>query len=137
MPRSGFVLFFARRKTRVIGLLLLGSVFGIAATRPGKEEFVNLKVLPANISSAALEKIMSEDFQEGLGVSCVYCHVQDAASRKFDYASDVKPEKDTARSMMRMTMQINRQFFHQQKTIGDSTAMVSCATCHHGNAVPK
>lgn len=130
-------MFCTRRKNRVIGLLLLCSAVGIAATRPHKEEFVNLKVLPANISSAALEKIMAEDFQEGLGVTCVYCHVQDASTRKFDYASDAKPEKDTARSMMRMTMQINREFFHQQKAIGDSTAMVSCATCHHGNAVPK
>jgi hypothetical protein len=81
---------------------------------------------------------MVEDCGDALGVRCDYCHVEDKAANKFDYASDAKPEKDTARSMMRMTLELNKKYFGQgQPVIGSSSMLVTCYTCHHGDPVPK
>jgi hypothetical protein len=108
-----------------------------AAIRPPKTEFRNLKVLPKDISSADLNRIMIDEFEDGLGVGCNFCHKEDPASHKPDYASDEKPEKQIARSMMRMTMRINRQFFKDKHpVIGSPMLVVSCATCHDGKPRP-
>ena len=82
----------------------------IAATAPPEGGFKNLKVLPKNISSAALSKIMVDDFVDGLGVSCGFCHAEQKNSHGLDYASDERPEKQIARLMMRMTMGVNKKY---------------------------
>jgi hypothetical protein len=126
------------KKNRVIALLAFISFFAIAATNSTGEKAVNLKVLPKEINEHDLDKIMVEECGAGLGVKCNYCHVQDKATEKFDYASDAIPEKDTARSMMRMTLELNRKYFGQKNpAIGDKTMVVTCYTCHRGFAVPK
>lgn len=126
------------RKNQVMALLALLSFIGIAATSLPEDKPVNLKVLPKDINEKDLNKIMVEDCADGLGVRCDYCHVEDKAANKFDYASDAKPEKDTARSMMRMTLELNKKYFGQaQPVIGSSSMLVTCYTCHHGDPVPK
>jgi hypothetical protein len=128
----------AGKKNIVTLLLLCLSVIAISATGAGEDKPVNLKVLPKNINEKDLNKIMVEDCADGLGVRCDYCHVEDKAANKFDYASDAKPEKDTARSMMRMTMELNKKYFGQaQSVIGSPAMLVTCYTCHHGEPVPK
>jgi len=126
---------FPRFGKKYIVVAALGVVVtaAIAATSPPERKFTNLKVLPKNISSAALSKIMVDDFVDGLGVSCGFCHVEQKNSHGLDYASDEKPEKQIARLMMRMTMGVNKKYFKlKHPQIGDSVLVISCVTCHNG-----
>ena len=82
----------------------------------------NLKVLKVT-SGAEVGQIM-RTFTAGLGVQCIYCHVQG------NFASDENPKKATARTMISMMQKINAGF-------GDSKMHVSCYTCHRGEAEPK
>jgi hypothetical protein len=98
---------------------------------------VNLKLLPKDISSEDLMKIMF-GFSKQLGVKCTFCHVEDAATKHPNFASDQKPEKNTARTMMLMTGEINTKYLAQ---IHDPDATpnqktVSCGTCHQGHSMP-
>ena len=111
----------------------------VAATAPGAggNDYKNLKVLPKNVSTKKLQEIMIDDFEDGLGVSCGFCHAEQKGSHKLDYASDEKPEKEIARNMMRMTMKLNRKYFQSPHAlIGDSTLVVTCNTCHRGQPHP-
>ena len=111
-----------------------------AAIEPSlpKTDYKNLKVLPKDISSKDLQRIMVDEFQDGLGISCNYCHAQEKGSPHLDYASDEKPEKEIARSMMRMTMNINKQYFNvPNPAIGDTLMIISCTSCHHGTPQPQ
>jgi hypothetical protein len=60
-------------------------------TRAPVNDFKNLKVLPKDISNKELQRIMVDEFQDGLGVSCGYCHAKEKESIHLDYASDEKP----------------------------------------------
>ena len=127
------------RKIIVTGVLLAVVIISVAAIEPfpEKNEFKNLKVLPKDISSKDLQKIMVDEFQDGLGVGCNYCHAQEKGSLHLDYASDEKPEKEIARSMMLMTMDINKKYFGvEHPLIGDSLLTISCNSCHHGTPHP-
>ncbi|MEO7263871.1 MAG: c-type cytochrome [Ferruginibacter sp.] len=126
-------------KTKITGALLLFIFFGISAFEPTKvsREFRNLQVLPKDISEKALQKIMEEECGKGLGVSCNYCHTKDKNSSDLDFASDAKPEKEIARSMMRMTMEINKKYFGlENPAIGDTLMSITCKTCHQGDPYP-
>lgn len=116
------------------------TILGIAAIKPTKTrtgDYTNLTVLPANISSKKLTKIMIDGFEDDLGVSCNFCHAENKETHKPDYASDEKPEKEIARAMMRMTIGINEKYFElKQPMIGDSMLVVTCGTCHHGTPHP-
>ena len=127
------------KKILVSGLLALAVTAGGASLgSKGKDDhFVNLKVLPKNISSKDLSKIMVDDFSDALGVSCGFCHAEEKDSHRLDYASDANPQKEQARKMMRMTLKINRQYFGlKHPLLEDSTLVVKCVSCHHGNAFP-
>jgi hypothetical protein len=63
-------------------------------------------------------------FSAGLGVQCNHCHVQG------DMASDEKPQKVTARKMLAMSIDINKNF-------PDGKMHVTCYTCHRGELEPK
>ena len=52
-------------------------------------------------------------FSEQLGVHCTFCHAEDAATKHPNFASDLKPEKNTARTMMLMTQEINAKYMSQ------------------------
>ena len=126
-------------KITLTGVLLAVVIISVGAIEPPyqKNEFKNLKVLPKDISPKALQKIMVDEFQDGLGVSCNYCHAPEKGSLHLDYASDEKPEKEIARSMMLMTMDINKKYFGvEQPSIGDSILTISCNSCHHGTPHP-
>lgn len=58
-----------------------------------------------------------------LGVKCNYCHVEG------NFASDDKQTKQTARQMMTMLFDINKNSF-------DGRQEVSCYTCHQGHNEP-
>jgi hypothetical protein len=123
------------RKFIVIAVLVAAVIISVAAIEPThhKEDFTNLQVLPKDISPKALQQIMVDEFQDGLGVGCNFCHANEKGSLHLDYASDEKPEKEIARSMMRMTMDINKKYFEDEHPlIGDSLMTISCVSCHNG-----
>jgi len=82
----------------------------------------NLKILKVT-TGAEVSQIM-RTFTAGLGVQCIYCHVQG------NFPSDENPKKTTARQMIAMMQKINAGF-------GDGKMHVSCYTCHRGEAEPK
>lgn len=118
-------------------LVALVNIAAVESSKP-KNDYKNLQVLPADISTKDLQSIMVDHFQDGLGVGCGYCHSQEKNSIKLDYASDEKPEKEMARVMMRMTMQLNKDYFGVDKPLIGSPAMtVSCLGCHRGLPRPE
>ena len=103
---------------------------------PGRE-FRNLKVLPKDISSKNLQHIMIDEFEDGLGVGCAFCHARQGGSEKLDYASDAKPEKGIARHMMRMTLKLNARYFQVHRPgLGGTGLVITCTTCHQGRPRP-
>jgi photosynthetic reaction center cytochrome c subunit len=100
------------------------------ATRP------NLRVLQA-LPEAQLFPMMNL-IADSLGVQCDYCHVQ--AKPDFSktpsnaggwvWSSDDKPQKRTARDMMRMVIDLNANRF-------PGGARISCYTCHRGATQPE
>lgn len=132
----------------VIAAMSLTLFTTLAAMTPGKDAgkdpgkgsgggYTNLKVLPKNISTKDLNKIMVDEFTDELGVSCAFCHAENKETHRPDYASDEKPEKQIARTMMRMTLNINKKFFMvKHPVIGGDGMAVTCGTCHRGQAHP-
>jgi len=126
------------RKFSVIGGLALVVSISVAATvKPDEPKYTNLKVLPKNVSSKILQGIMADDFEDGLGVSCNFCHANNADGHGLDFASDAKPEKAIARQMMRMTLGINKKYLKMKHPqLGDAALVVQCTTCHKGQPFP-
>jgi hypothetical protein len=62
-----------------------------------------------------------------LGVKCTFCHVKNGD--KWDFVSDEKPEKGTAREMIKMVQSINKGNFKGNPAVG-------CFTCHRGSEHP-
>ena len=98
----------------------------------------NLKVLPKNISNDELDAVM-DHFKEALGVNCNFCHAsQKDDTSKLDFASDEKPEKESARNMMRMSSKINKKFFHYKPSAENKELPpITCKTCHNGKPHPE
>jgi hypothetical protein len=99
---------------------------------------VNLQVLPKDTTGADLMKVM-HSFEAQVGVECGFCHATDPATQRLNFASDAKPEKNTARVMMRMTSDINAKYLTQinDPDHADHPAPpVSCGTCHRGQSMP-
>ena len=86
--------------------------------------FKNLKVLPKDMARPQLMGIM-QNWTRALGVTCNHCHVDDKSA-------DDKPEKDVARAMVKMMMNLRQ---NAAEFLPDNRiAKVSCWTCHRGNA---
>jgi cytochrome c553 len=127
---------FNKKITVVVTLLIL-VLAGIAASKPPKPIYKNLKVLPKNISHEDLDKVMDQ-FKSSLGVRCNFCHAPSKEDpKKMDFASDDKPEKGIARDMMRMTLKLNKKYFDYKPKDTSSVAAVGCYTCHHGKEHPE
>jgi len=127
------------RKLLVIAILAASISVTAAATinQPEPVHYENLKVLPKDISSHDLQSIMADDFEDGLGVTCGFCHANAKDGHGLDFVSDAKPEKEITRQMMRMTIGINKKYFKlKHPKIGNTALVVSCTTCHKGQAFP-
>lgn len=98
----------------------------------GGQAPTNLQVLPKDMTQQDVVALM-RTFTQGLGVMCDHCHVGTPADR----AKDDKPEKATARKMIKMMMAINSDFL---KDVGDPApagqSKVTCYTCHRGALKP-
>ena len=97
----------------------------------------NLQVLPKDISHDQLMKVM-HGFAGSLGVKCEYCHAPGPQPRHLDFASDAKPQKRIARTMLRMTMTINDKYLSQvdNPDAKPDQKNVTCGTCHRGQKMP-
>lgn len=97
----------------------------------------NLHVLPKSISHDDLMKVM-HGFAGSLGVKCNYCHAAAAKPHHLDFASDAKPEKRIARTMMRMTRRINKKYLSRVNLVDAKPEQkeVTCGTCHRGHEIP-
>jgi hypothetical protein len=108
-----------------------------AETRRPMPKPTNLQVLPKDISSQDLIRTM-RGFNKALGVECEFCHVESGQTHHRDFASDAKPDKGIARTMIAMTQEINSKYLTQ---VNDPDAKpedktVTCGTCHRGSEMP-
>ena len=128
-----------RFKSVSIMSVLLLTVVAMSAFMSTKEQEgnTNLKVLAKDIAPDDLYDMM-EGFNTALGVKCNFCHAAKKDDmEKLDYASDAKPEKESTRSMIKMTMELNDKYFHVQKPYSTKSVLaVNCISCHNGKTHP-
>jgi hypothetical protein len=111
-------------RIRWFALLLALSLPGAMALADGLK---NLQVLPKTLTKDEIKPIMKAQ-AKALGVECDYCH--DVP----DMASDKLPNKQAARQMMRMVMEINSKWLKGMKEAEKNK--VGCGTCHQGKEQP-
>ncbi len=91
-----------------------------------EQVFKNIKVLNG-IPQSQLYPVM-RFMAASLGTQCGFCHV--FKNGQLDSAADDKPEKQTARAMIKMVLDINKSYAEGNPT-------VSCYTCHRGRTSPQ
>lgn len=98
------------------------------------DTFTNLKVLPEDITRQQLTGIM-RGFTQALGVRCSTCHMGEEGQplSEYDFASDERETKQTARVMLLMVRAINTEYLTE---VG-ADIEVQCFTCHHGARKPQ
>jgi hypothetical protein len=94
--------------------------------KTAEQVFKNIKVLNG-LPQSEFYPVM-RFMAASLGTQCGFCHV--FKDGQLDSAADDKPEKQTARVMIKMVREIN-------KTIAQSNPTVSCYTCHRGRTSPQ
>jgi hypothetical protein len=115
-----------------VDLTLASAGFRAADQLPQK--FTNLQVFPKDITGQDLIAAMKQ-FCFDLNVRCEHCHAGEGNDlARFDFASDAKAPKNTARLMLRMVGAINGEHL---KPLGPASApRVTCFTCHRGATKP-
>jgi photosynthetic reaction center cytochrome c subunit len=124
----------------LVGVTALMGAAAAGAPQWSPPPVKNLKVFPRDIDPRALVTSM-RGFTQALGVRCQHCHAYTGDNpndlNTFDFASDDKAPKETARTMLRMVRTINDDLL---KGVGDSPppgeAKVTCYTCHRGETRP-
>ena len=86
----------------------------------------NIKVLNG-MPASQLIPVMNY-FAASMGRRCNFCHVNN--NGQWDYAADTKPEKNTAREMIKMVFDLHKQTFN-------GSTDISCYTCHRGRNQPQ
>jgi hypothetical protein len=86
----------------------------------------NIKVL-TGLPQSQLIPVMNY-MASSLGRRCNFCHVNN--NGQWDYASDEKPEKNTAREMIKLVIDVNKNSFKGSVEVG-------CFTCHRGRNQPQ
>jgi hypothetical protein len=110
---------------------------GVAATRSPQNKPRNLKVLPQDISDQMLDSIM-HSYNKALNVNCAFCHIPfKNMPDSLNYELDGNLMKEEARKMMRLTMQVNKDYFYFDSTRRpEYLNVVVCITCHRGDPMP-
>lgn len=117
----------------VLAALMIGVLMSFSFTQPKH----NFKILPQDITKDSLMGIM-KGFTKALGVKCNFCHAPSQLdSTKLDFASDEPRHKEFARYMMKMTADINKEYFNfKNSSRPDTIQVVTCYTCHRGSKHP-
>lgn len=118
--------------------MVLFVALGIAATTVPYYKPRNLKVLPKDITDEKLDSIM-HTYNKALGVKCGFCHTPYNKSfpDSLNYAIDENPMKENARKMMRLNIQINKDYFYfDTLQRPEYLKVVTCITCHRGEPFP-
>ena len=108
-----------------------------AHEHPSAPPPTNLQVLPKTMTGEQVHEVMHK-WASSLGTGCNTCHAEDPDHKMpngqpmLNFAADTKPEKTTARLMVKMVMEINSQYIGKL----DSAQPVGCATCHRGHLEP-
>ncbi len=132
-----------------LGLMLTGTLLGAQAPEAGRGQGAgrqgggpppppptNLTVLPKDWTRQQVVAVMQQ-FNQALGVTCTHCHVFNGPGDPMnDFATDVKPQKNMARAMMRMTQGLQPLVQQAVNKTADTATRVSCAMCHRGAATP-
>jgi hypothetical protein len=87
----------------------------------------NIKVLTGMPASQFIP--VMNYFASSMGRRCNFCHVNNQG--QWDYASDAKPEKNTAREMIRLVLDTNKTL------AGLKLDPIACYTCHRGRNTPQ
>jgi len=101
----------------------------------------NLQVLPKTMTGDQVHELMHK-WEASLGTECSTCHSADPKNigpngrPRLNFADDSKPEKATARLMVRMVEEINTQYIGKIDDHGQPPQPVSCSTCHRGHLDP-
>lgn len=104
----------------------------------------NLKVLPKTLTGDQVHEIMHK-WAAALGTECSTCHAADPVKKEpngqpvLNFADDSKKEKETARLMLKMTGEINKNYTSMVESSRDSSEAakaVTCGTCHRGHVDP-
>ena len=111
-------------------LVIVSPAFAQAPT-PSLVEGPNVTVL-TGLNAQQYQEEMNFIVQ-GLGVTCGTCHVRG------NFASEDKPQKQTARKMLEMVKAINQANFPDYKPKDGESVLgrVTCYTCHRGETSPK
>ena len=118
-------------------LLVVAASPAFAQGKFPPESFKNLQVLPKDATAAVVVNTM-KGFAMNLGVRCQFCHIgkEGLPLDQFDFISDEIPQKKTARIMMRLTEDINKQLDAAVPRAAGTEARVTCITCHRGQSKP-
>ncbi len=118
---------------------------GEAHHHPPAPPPTNLKVLPKTLTGEQVHEIMHK-WEADLGTECSTCHAADPNRKQangrpaLNFADDSKPEKQTARLMLKMTEEINKNYTSMVDSSRDSSETakrVTCGTCHRGHLDPQ
>lgn len=94
---------------------------------PVEQVYKNIQVFKG-ITKSQLDGAMNF-ISTSLGVNCNHCHVQGTRLSNWPWEKDDKPAKQTARKMIQMVLDINKQTFNGANA-------VNCYTCHKGQIKP-
>jgi photosynthetic reaction center cytochrome c subunit len=129
--------------------LLVSTAFAILTRLSNAQVSGNQKSSTTTIQAAPPEKSVEQVFKNikvlngmpqsqfypamrfmaaSLGTQCGFCHV--FKNGQLDSPADDKPEKQTAREMIKMVLDIN-------KTLAQGNPTVSCYMCHRGRTSPQ
>ena len=131
-----------RKKGLVLSIILFASISSVT-TISTQKKYKNLKVLPQDIPEKQLDSIMNA-YTKALKVECNFCHEPQkkeifsiiTATNEIDYSLD-SPMKENARKMIRLTIDINKNYFYYDSLVKpEYLNVVSCNTCHIGNPYP-
>lgn len=124
-----------RRVALAVVLVCAGAIPAPAQFPP--TSFKNLQVFPKDVPTAVVINAM-KGFTGALGVRCQFCHVgkEGLPLDQFDFVSDEIPQKKTARVMMRLAMDINKQLDAAVPHSAGAEPRVTCITCHRGKSTP-
>jgi len=126
--------------SRVVVIAVLAAIVVLPSSAPSQRfewpEPENLQVLPDTFTGRQVSNVM-RGFSEALGVRCSHCHVGEEGQplHTFDFVSDENPNKNVARSMLRMLGVINDSLRTIEPS-GPERVNMWCHTCHRGRPRP-